>query len=229
MMFKYFAYGSNMLTERLRAADRCPSAVPISVGSLRGYTLQFWKVSKDGSGKATIVPRGTAAPRVIGVLFEIDECEKGDLDKAEGVGKGYEVLNDVAMRLESDEQVLARTYVGSKLNHDSRPYDWYRALVIAGAIQHGLPSSWIATLEATEFIRDLNPKRRQRALDTLTKALYPQLLRGTAAGVASYRVEPGHFHRSLGSMNSPPKRSRNCCSACARSAKQKTFMSMPSR
>jgi hypothetical protein len=113
---------------------------------------------------------------VIGVVFEIDECEKGDLDKAEGVGKGYEVLKDVAVRLESGDQVLARTYIGSEINNDSRPYDWYRALVIAGAIQHGLPSSWIATLEATEFIRDLNPQRRQRALDTLTKAGYPQLL-----------------------------------------------------
>jgi gamma-glutamylcyclotransferase len=176
MMFKYFAYGSNMLTERLRAADRCPSAVPIGVGSLRGYTLQFWKVSKDGSGKATIVPRGTADARVIGVVFEIDECEKGDLDKAEGVGKGYEALNDIAPRLESGEQVLARTYIGLELNHDLRPYDWYRGLVIAGAIQHGLPSSWIAMLEATEFTRDLNPQRRQRAHDTLTKAGYPQVL-----------------------------------------------------
>jgi hypothetical protein len=46
MLFKCFAYGSNMLTERLLAA-----AVPIGVGSIRGYTLQFWKASKGGSGK----------------------------------------------------------------------------------------------------------------------------------------------------------------------------------
>jgi len=39
-----------------------------------------------------------------------------------------------------------------------------------------------------------------------------------------YRLAPGHFGRDLGSMNSPPKRSRNC-SACARSAKQKTITS----
>ena len=43
-----------------------------------------------------------------------------------------------------------------------------------------------------------------------------------------YGLEPGHFGRSFGSMNSPPKRSRNC-SACARSAKQKTSMSVSSR
>jgi hypothetical protein len=48
--------------------------------------------------------------------------------------------------------------------------------MIAGAIQHSLPSSWIATLEATEFTRDLNPQRRQRALDALTKTGYPQVL-----------------------------------------------------
>ena len=175
-MFKYFAYGSNMLTERLRAADRCPSAMPIGVGSLRGYTLQFWKMSKDGSGKATIVPRGTAEARVMGVVFEIEEGEKGDLDTAEGAGKGYEVLNEIAVRLESGEQVLARTYIGSELNHDLRPYDWYRALAMAGAIQHGLPSNWIASLEATEYVRDLDPRRRQSALDTLTKAGYLKLL-----------------------------------------------------
>ena len=151
MMFKYFAYGSNMLTERLRAADRCPGAVPIDIGSVRGYTLQFWKASKDGSGKATIVRSEKAGARVIGVVFEIDERGKRQLDKAEGVGMGYVVLNDIAVRLESGEQVLARTYVGSELNRDLRPYDWYRALVIAGAIQHRLPSSWIATLEANNI------------------------------------------------------------------------------
>jgi gamma-glutamylcyclotransferase len=57
-----------------------------------------------------------------------------------------------------------------------RPYDWYRTLVIAGAMQHGLPSNWIASLKATEFTCDLDPRRRQRALDTLTKAGYPELL-----------------------------------------------------
>ena len=60
MTFKYFAYGSNMLKERLCARDRCPSAMPVDVGSIRGYTLQFWKISKDGSGKATIVRCETA-------------------------------------------------------------------------------------------------------------------------------------------------------------------------
>jgi gamma-glutamylcyclotransferase len=176
MTFMYFAYGSNMLTERLRAADRCPTASPVGVGSVRGFTLQFCKRSEDGSGKATIVRSERAAARVIGVVFEIDEGEKWNLDKAEGVGRGYDVLDNVTVQLESGHEVLARTYIGTQLDQTLRPYDWYRALVIAGAMQHGLPSNWIATLEATEIIRDLDPGRRRPALDTLTKAGYPNLL-----------------------------------------------------
>jgi hypothetical protein len=42
------------------------------------------------------------------------------------------------------------------------------------------------------------------------------------------RPDPGQRGRSLGPINSPPKRSWNC-TACARSAKQKTFMSISSR
>jgi hypothetical protein len=174
MTYKYFAYGSNMLTERLRAANRCPSASALGVGSIRGFTLQFWKLGKDGSGKATIVRSERAAARVIGVVFEIDESERANLDSAEG--NGYDVLDNVVVRLENGSEVLARTYIGTELDRTVRPYDWYRALVIAGAMQHDLPSNWIATLEATESLHDLDPRRRESALDTLTKAGYPKLL-----------------------------------------------------
>ena len=112
----------------------------------------------------------------MGVVFEIAEDEKQNLDTAEGVGSGYDVLDDVAVGLMSGDEIHARTYIGTALTQTLRPYDSYRALVIAGATQHGLPSSWIATLEATEFIRDLDPRRMQRAVDTLTKAGYPKLL-----------------------------------------------------
>lgn len=49
---KYFAYGSNMLTERLRA--RCPSAHPIGTGIAMGFRLNFSKRGEDGSGKAML-------------------------------------------------------------------------------------------------------------------------------------------------------------------------------
>jgi hypothetical protein len=79
----YFAYGSNMLTERLQG--RCKSAEARCVGLADGYRLAFSKKSLDGSGKATIRP--DEASRVYGVVFDIDETEIPALDVAE-VGYG---------------------------------------------------------------------------------------------------------------------------------------------
>jgi len=71
--FVYFAYGSNMLTRRLR--NRTPSAVAIEIGFIEGYHLAFDKVSSDGSGKCTIAPSNNSAERVYGVLFRINSSE----------------------------------------------------------------------------------------------------------------------------------------------------------
>lgn len=48
-MIYYFAYGSNMLTERLIA--RTPSARPVGTSLLPGHRLTFHKRGRDGSGK----------------------------------------------------------------------------------------------------------------------------------------------------------------------------------
>jgi gamma-glutamylcyclotransferase len=67
--FKYFAYGSNMLTERLRS--RGSSAIVVSRAMVRKYVLEFCKRSADGSGKATIVGSGKDGALVHGVVYEI--------------------------------------------------------------------------------------------------------------------------------------------------------------
>ena len=47
---RYFAYSSNMLTDRLR--ERVPSATAIGIGQLAGHSLRWDKRSeRDGSGK----------------------------------------------------------------------------------------------------------------------------------------------------------------------------------
>lgn len=51
---QYFAYGSNMLTERLQA--RCNSAIVRCVASADEYRLGFSKKSQDGSGSQRRVP-----------------------------------------------------------------------------------------------------------------------------------------------------------------------------
>jgi gamma-glutamylcyclotransferase len=44
-----FAYGSNMLTRRLR--ERAPSARTVGTGVLHGHTLRWHKVGQDSSGQ----------------------------------------------------------------------------------------------------------------------------------------------------------------------------------
>ena len=88
MKFKYFAYGSNMWTPRLR--ERVPSAEPMGIASVAGYRLRFHKRSIDGSAKCNAFYTGNNANVVWGVVFDILQAEKANLDRAEGLSpKGY--------------------------------------------------------------------------------------------------------------------------------------------
>ena len=51
---KVFCYGSNMNT--LRITERCSGANFISTAKVIGWKLVFNKISKDGSGKANLIP-----------------------------------------------------------------------------------------------------------------------------------------------------------------------------
>jgi gamma-glutamylcyclotransferase len=95
--FLYFAYGSNMLTRRLCAKDRAPSAQRVGVAYMAGHRLSFDKEGKDKegrrSGKCDIQPTDLPTDRVWGVLFSIELAHRDALDRREGeTGKnpGYE-------------------------------------------------------------------------------------------------------------------------------------------
>ncbi len=97
-MMKYFAYGSNVFLPKMRKAVL--SAVPCGVARLAGYTLKFHKESKDKSAKCDAFKTGNEKDIVHGVVYEIDEKEKQDLDSKEGLGYGY---NEVEVVVESDQ------------------------------------------------------------------------------------------------------------------------------
>jgi len=156
--FTYFAYGSNMLERRLHAADRAPSARVIGTGFVTGRRLTFAKLSIDGSGKCDIEITGKAEDRVYGVLFEIDNAEKAALDRVEGLGKGYD--DEVVRVVTADSACNAVTYVALMKAPDLRPYDWYKAFVVAGAVEHGLPGDYVDRLKAIESWTDPDEKRR---------------------------------------------------------------------
>ncbi len=144
-----------MLTERLVA--RCSTAKAIGTAFVNDYCIEFSKVSIDGSGKATIQSR--KQNKQFGVLFEISYSQKEALDRVEGLDVGYEqlALNNV-INCSNGIVNSAYTYQAIKLNSELKAYDWYLALVIAGAEQHGLPFDYIATLRQTKFKVDLSPK-----------------------------------------------------------------------
>lgn len=158
----YFAYGSNMAVERLRA--RVPSTQFICRAELVGHTLKFHKPSKkDYSGKCDAAPSENSYDRVWGAVFSILENELTLLDKFEGQGYGYD-RKVISLVTESIGIIEAQTYLATKFDASLRPLDWYKEHVLRGAKAIGLPPSYIASIEAVECDVDVNEQRRTNEL-----------------------------------------------------------------
>ena len=163
--FEYFGYGSNMLTDKLKRPDRCPSAVKIDVARTNEYTLKFHKVSeavsargiRDESGKGDMAPKESETDELYGVVFSIDESEKPKLDKAEGV-PSYKPKEIVVEGITKGPlRVLA--YYAININPELKPYHWYKGQTVDGAKEHGLPPDYIKKIEAFESIPDPDKER----------------------------------------------------------------------
>lgn len=172
MTFEYFAYGSNMLTPRLK--KRCLNPIEVRYAYADDRIIEFSKLSKDCSGKTTL--RLKTGHRTPGVLFRIPKSELGKLDTCEGAGKGYIRWDNFPVRLaESDEIVYSVTYLAACPNSDLKPYDWYLALVIAGVLEHDLGAKHHSMLQRVSYLTDTKCKRSERveALDVLAEAGFP--------------------------------------------------------
>lgn len=173
--FLYFAYGSNLLPARLQA--RCPSARVVGPALAPDHRLEFTKPGRDGSGKATLHPASGAA--VPGVLYRIDLADQPALHAAEGAGhpNGYVFHAEFAVRM-ADGDGIAATYVARQRDAALRPFDWYLALVIAGAQAHGLGADHVARLKSLPHAIDAEPENpiRRAAIAAFDMA-----------GIADYR------------------------------------------
>lgn len=155
-----------MLTARLAA--RCPSARVLGPAIARGFSLAFAKSSADGSGKATLLEKREAT--VHGVIFRIKGVDLAALDRAES---GYRRMDDFPVAADDATQ-SAVTYIAEAPAADLLPYDWYHALVVAGAREHGLPKFYVEWLTAQENAPDhrADCKSRARGYDALASAGY---------------------------------------------------------
>ncbi|XP_030214002.1 gamma-glutamylcyclotransferase [Gadus morhua] len=161
--FLYFAYGSNLLKERLQ--KRNPSATFFSVGYLKDYTLKFgWSehfgdVNNWHGGVATI--EESIGEEVWGVVWRMGLENLQTLDDQEGVQEGvYRPL-----------QVNVTTAKGNTVCRSYQMNDFYpfvtsppyKQVVCLGARQHGLPLDYIEKLEAVQT----NDYKGPSILDTL--------------------------------------------------------------
>lgn len=170
MSFLYFAYGSNMLPARLIA--RCESAEVIGTAVAKNHRLEFSKPSKDESGKATLIQAGSEPVQTPGIVFEIAKTDLTNLDRAEGAGHGYErEENFQVSTVATAETLTVTTYLASKTNNELKPFDWYLALVLAGARLHELDAEHQRRLSEVSYDIDTNHTRVSRieALEALSE------------------------------------------------------------
>jgi hypothetical protein len=129
---------------------------------LPAHRLRFHKISKDGSGKCDAEATGNPDDRVVGVVYEISDDEKLVLDRTEGLGAGYD---EKAIEVITDQgKVTSLTYFATRVDATLKPYRWYKKHVLVGASENGLPSEYIAQIEAVETIDDPDVARSDREL-----------------------------------------------------------------
>lgn len=164
---KIFSYGSNMCSPRMAA--RVPSARFVGTGYVRGFTLRFHKRGRlDGSGKANMLRTGDPDDGVWGVIWTFDAAQKAALDRAEGLGNGYEEARVRVRRSSGNggpvDEMRLRAYVASPdfIDHRLLPLGWYLDFVLAGAREHGLPDAYVEAVARTDTRRDPDESRRKR-------------------------------------------------------------------
>uniref|UniRef100_A0A3B4FUU7 Gamma-glutamylcyclotransferase-like n=3 Tax=Haplochromini TaxID=319058 RepID=A0A3B4FUU7_9CICH len=147
--FLYFAFGSNLLKERLQLAN--PSATFYKTGRLKDYKLNFglWKEHIDNAwhgGVATI--ESYPGAEVWGVIWTLNNEHLSSLDDQEAVKAG--VYSPLEVSVETDNgTVLCRTYQMNNF-HACPPSPQYKQVVCLGAEQHGLPVEYKKSLEAVQ-------------------------------------------------------------------------------
>ena len=154
---QYAAYGSNLHPGRL--VRRVASAQLLGTAFLPDWSLRFHKRSVDTSGKCT-VEQGSSGVHF--AVYDISEADRGVLDRIEGVGSGYDVIDlDVPGFGPCFSYAASESHIDETLD----PYDWYQALVHVGARALGFPADYVKRIAAVPATRDTDPARHREMWD----------------------------------------------------------------
>ncbi|XP_042597738.1 gamma-glutamylcyclotransferase b [Cyprinus carpio] len=147
--FLYFAYGSNLLKERLQLKN--PSATIYCVAKLKDYKLVFGNHKGLASqrwhgGVATI--EHSPGDEVWGVVWRMNMSDLESLDRQENVKMG--TYSPVEVNVSTSRQDLScRTYIMNSCVY-APPSPQYLQVIVMGAEQNGLPEDYQEKLRSIE-------------------------------------------------------------------------------
>uniref|UniRef100_A0A3Q4AUS4 Uncharacterized protein n=1 Tax=Mola mola TaxID=94237 RepID=A0A3Q4AUS4_MOLML len=147
--FLYFAYGSNLLRERLQLGN--PSAMIHCVAKLKDYKLVFGNHKGLASdrwhgGVATI--EHSPGDEVWGVVWRMNMCDMESLDSQENVTLGAYSPVELLVQTKGQE-IICRTYIMSHCVY-APPSPQYLQVIVMGAEQSGLPKDYQEKLRAVK-------------------------------------------------------------------------------
>ncbi|MDT8447928.1 MAG: gamma-glutamylcyclotransferase family protein [bacterium] len=146
----YFAYGSNLLSSRIQAANRAPGAVSLGAAQLEGHCLVFdlpgmIEGETAGGGVANIRPSPGAS--LWGALYWMPQPQLVRLNNLEA-GFGYRVLFEPVV---SPVFGVLKAYyylAEAQLVVEAAPTEVYRRYLIDGALEQRLPEGYRQQLQS---------------------------------------------------------------------------------
>lgn len=145
----YFAYGSNMDPEQIRA--RCPDAQVVGIGFMTNHALCFPRRSvKRNCGVSSVAP--CEGQNVWGVVYRLSDQDLAVLDANEGFRSDRPTelnsYNRVTVVVQVDDiPTEMLTYVAVPQENAPRPNAAYLKHIRDGARHHGLPASYLRYLD----------------------------------------------------------------------------------
>ncbi|GMT16455.1 hypothetical protein PFISCL1PPCAC_7752 [Pristionchus fissidentatus] len=141
--FNYFAYGSNLLKERIHV--QIAGAEFISAGRLPHYELIFAGFGERWQGAAASV-REKKGDEVWGCVWRVPNSFAAELDLQEGWYDRRTVSVETAAG-----PVACRTYVMREADgNENKPSPHYKLVIVNGAIEHALPPAYVDRLKKVE-------------------------------------------------------------------------------
>lgn len=134
--------------QRLKAANRCPNARFIFTAILPEHSLVFTRGGEAGDCAADAIPDPDSL--VWGVVYDITDCDRQQLDAREGVVSPAYRPKEVLVHPNGDleQRVMVLTYGAHDAADTVRPPTReHLDHLLRGARRWGLPADYIAQLE----------------------------------------------------------------------------------